>query len=673
MKHSNFEIENLRQSTKNTAHFVSVSLSRSVTTKLMTGIVGIGLPLEEDMRMTLTTAKTQAGALEWFVNQSSGEWEHVLAATFAKLQDKSLITEIGFLPAAAFTGELTALEERSIAEALVDFAREYVAAEVLTQSFFTLRPPFACMAWLSRDSNVRRRRMSYLEQVWEALEAAEKTVSPDGYVEKHLRAMLWPANPISREWLLSALECKFQRFPHDVEEEMRAVARGFVHNQMVETLGGQMQAACASTSRGELCRSSKWHVLATAGLLEDSDRKPPEISPLTRAESTNVKLSNDLFDGTGGDRSVGENDLSKLFGPSAAFVGPKQYFKSSIATSALVHAKGDLSKLKTMFLSLLVPHGHLVFKRGAAPTNVKYALASTEYGVLCWHPSLKVVGGQRLMSFDRGLGEPKWSVLHIDSLADNWCVQEVVPLPPGMSKEIGPDGAPAGIACSILTDKAESLLRCAAMKGLRNMTKEYMTKLMHLLEVPVERFPQSEVDLAIALITFAIPGIDNDLLAAALDHRGSKAIKPRFDTALSKDTIMQAADLLEGEAQSAIDEVAEYAAAVDALKSTFIKPKAKKGPAPKKRKLAAKNLEALHLAQQYVPKQDGCSLSLETVWHARWKGSYPRPLPPYTHGQPFDPDSPESMRKALVLVLRWLWDEHEKATGNVCPWDLDGA
>ena len=136
---------------------------------------------------------------------------------------------------------------------------------------------------------------------------------------------------------------------------------------------------------------------------------------------------------------------------------------------------------------------------------------------------------------------------------------------------------------------------------------------------------------------------------------------------------MQAADLLEGEAHSAIDEVAEYAAAVDALKSTFIKPTAKKGPAPKKRKLAAKNLEALHLAQQYVPKQDGCSLSLETVWHARWKGSYPRPLPPYTHGQPFDPDSPESMRKALVLVLRWLWDEHEKATGNVCPWDLDSA
>jgi hypothetical protein len=74
-------------------------------------------------------------------------------------------------------------------------------------------------------------------------------------------------------------------------------------------------------------------------------------------------------------------------------------------------------------------------------------------------------------------------------------------------------------------------------------------------------------------------------------------------------------------------------------------------------------------AKKYLPPNiKGCSIEKETDWHQRWKGFYPRATPPYSHSAKLSLGERESM----LVVLRWIWNEHVLATGKMCPFDLRG-
>ena len=92
----------------------------------------------------------------------------------------------------------------------------------------------------------------------------------------------------------------------------------------------------------------------------------------------------------------------------------------------------------------------------------------------------------------------------------------------------------------------------------------------------------------------------------------------------------------------------------------------------KRRVMTAKDHVALALAQTHLPQGvPGGSLRLETRWHQRWRASYPsRKQAPLVKTAVDHAEA--SQKKALNIVLRWVWESHvELGLLEVCPWELD--
>ena len=144
----------------------------------------------------------------------------------------------------------------------------------------------------------------------------------------------------------------------------------------------------------------------------------------------------------------------------------------------------------------------------------------------------------------------------------------------------------------------------------------------------------------------------------------------KFETLLTPEIVSGAAEVLgDSGTKEMMEEVLAYTKKVEAAKAAM-PTSSKKGV--KKKVWALKSKDILEEAQKYKPPGEGVVLTQETQWHARWKITYPqRSTPPFSHGAPFDSLCDASCKEALQVVLKWAWDSHEKATGDVCPFIFD--
>ena len=99
-------------------------------------------------------------------------------------------------------------------------------------------------------------------------------------------------------------------------------------------------------------------------------------------------------------------------------------------------------------------------------------------------------------------------------------------------------------------------------------------------------------------------------------------------------------------------------------------PAPERGAARKKNTRGAKDHLLAEVVRKYLPNVPIATLAMETEWHTRWKGVYPRTSPPYSCSAPYAEGNDESIRAALMTVLAWTWAEHTKSMGEVCPYEL---
>ena len=83
-------------------------------------------------------------------------------------------------------------------------------------------------------------------------------------------------------------------------------------------------------------------------------------------------------------------------------------------------------------------------------------------------------------------------------------------------------------------------------------------------------------------------------------------------------------------------------------------------------------------AKRYLPLDvSGVSLHKDTTWHFRWKVTYLKKKdPPFSTSQVWLKKGEvceivESCKNALLHCLTWVWDEHERETGAICPYQFE--
>ena len=327
--------------------------------------------------------------------------------------------------------------------------------------------------------------------------------------------------------------------------------------------------------------------------------------------------------------------------------------------------------LKTCFLALLVEPGVIILNRAVGPESAAYVVDTCEYGVIVWSCTFEVVGIQRVVVWTPPPGKPPWSFRHIFDLKD-WYVQVTTDLPPGLVKAKNAHGEPRGIMVAVAGNTLVPVLKAAALRGFVGLTVPFMKKLAtEVLEIPCPY--NTEFDIAKHLVLRVLPNLEDNDLALILGKRKLKFQELAYATVLEGDAVGVAVDCLGSDFKEAAHEMDTYNAHVKAIKAAAV-PKAKPKAAPKKKKkLAPKDHLALEAARRYMPPVVGCTLSLETEWHCRWKAQYPRATPPFSFsdGCHFDPADEIGQRRALMNALRWLWNSHAELTGEACPYELD--
>ena len=215
------------------------------------------------------------------------------------------------------------------------------------------------------------------------------------------------------------------------------------------------------------------------------------------------------------------------------------------------------------------------------------------------------------------------------------------------------------------------LLRNGALHAFQGMTCAFMTKLLKFLEIEVVPLPTLESDIVMLLEKNCLPEkTEAELLDIASQRH---LMKIKFNTQLTPEVVTQSADILgDSTTKEMTTELMNYVKKIAAQKNLLPKPKGEAKKNAKQKVLAAKDFDSWEAAQKYKPNVPNCVLSMETEWHARWKITYPRDLPPYSCQAAFDPKDPASKRTALYVVLRWCWQEHLAMNPKeTCPWNLD--
>jgi hypothetical protein len=198
--------------------------------------------------------------------------------------------------------------------------------------------------------------------------------------------------------------------------------------------------------------------------------------------------------------------------------------------------------------------------------------------------------------------------------------------------------------------------------------------LIKKLEVPVDKLPTAEIECLKVLLRYVVPDID-DVTEALYSSRRHKKHKGAlvFGSVLADMSVTDIADdVIDHDLKMDLVAAAkDYHKHVEAMELAAV-PKAKPaGPAPKKkRKFAQKDLLVLDAATKLLPEVDGCSITIETLWHLRFKVNYPTWEPPFGTSMCFNDEDPTSKRIAMLFCLTWAWTHHERQEGVVCPYDL---
>ena len=83
--------------------------------------------------------------------------------------------------------------------------------------------------------------------------------------------------------------------------------------------------------------------------------------------------------------------------------------------------------------------------------------------------------------------------------------------------------------------------------------------------------------------------------------------------------------------------------------------------------------QSLEHYSAFLPQVHGCTMSVQTMWHTRWRVSYPNFRPPFTKACNFEATDPKSIHNAVVSCIRWCWKMHVENDGQTCPWELNDA
>jgi len=246
-------------------------LGSSTCRKLGLALARVPGPVEQTMMRDITTRKTRMGCFVWHVGRATREHDQTLEKVFALFENKAFLQEIGFMSAAEARGDASVREDCAIAEAIVCLARNLVAFEIRSASWYCARPPFAFLAYLGTREQ-RTRVLAWMKVLYETVMRFEHFAKTHHWAKELLTACMWPENQFCRECLVGAFEGGYERLPTQLQHDLLDVAKGFGTSVDTEHMHRVINAQQKDNMNDRIGYMGMFHTCTYSGLFQDNDR-----------------------------------------------------------------------------------------------------------------------------------------------------------------------------------------------------------------------------------------------------------------------------------------------------------------------------------------------------------------------------------------------------------------
>ena len=495
--------------------------------------------------------------------------------------------------------------------------------------------------------------------------------------------------------------------PKDLHQEVLEYATGWGTTKVNEDQFNNLRSVEKKAPAGRLGGRAIWHASISSPILPEAD--VPRLTPTAQdridaALLSSRDLAKECFDAR---RKVGEFSLGeqrprdlKDHGPKWATVSPERFLLRPLALRGMLKFQGDIPMLKTQFYSLLVNPGELLIHRKDGKATAFWALGCSEFGVLVWKCTCQNIGEHRIVKpMAPNTDNSGWEHWHLNSYREFYTLplQAMAPTVAWKALQLTKD-TPADLRGIVLVTpkkiKPEPLLKSAARRGFCRLTVHHMSALVEDAEVPFKgRRPDRERDLAELLVRWQFPDVSGRGLEEFLKHRSMKApqahptilceenvqavegILHDDELDVAKQTVVKCAPARkpQGDKHAAGNVAASSSssssgggAAAAQSSSSMV---AAAGPGPRARAIPPGSYTA-DQAREFMPQGGGAWLGIHSG--AAWQVKYPKKATyPKSHTQTWsEDDKGPSHFEALLGCLKWAWDAHSEATGQICPWTL---
>lgn len=340
--------------------------------------------------------------------------------------------------------------------------------------------------------------------------------------------------------------------------------------------------------------------------------------------------------------------------------------------------KGQPESLKTTWLSLWAPEGCLIASKSKDMASAVYVLGSTVHCAAGLGIEAKRVGEFIVVSlaFGRDLGSTAQLVIVTGGNLDEWVCTELEPASPAYSRQrLSSRDASLTIKLLAKSKSSETLLQHAASTGFKSLSVALMRKLYKHLAIPHKgAMPSTEATLVYALVQFVFPEKTEEEVKQLVSMRFLSRSPPVEATITTADVDQVAEDFGPEEEATvrsdlkAVKGPKAMAASGGGVSARF--PGGRKGvPAkPVQKDMVVDGSLTSEAARAYLPKVAGCRMFKDVKLHMRWSVTYPKDAPPRSCSKAFGTCSD---RGAMFFCLRWVWAEHQLATGEEWPYALE--
>lgn len=242
--------------------------------------------------------------------------------------------------------------------------------------------------------------------------------------------------------------------------------------------------------------------------------------------------------------------------------------------------------------------------------------------------------------------------------------------------------------------RPEPLITLSARRGFPGLNVPNVQKLLTMTGQQWEKGqrPKQELEVLKALLSYHLPSLSDEEVQRIIDATGSKSSDPDAlpSQLLQGDNMKIARDVLdEDDADDVEKDIAKIKEVVQAARQAKAKlaPKAKAAHALARHRAAEGAVSASATAASrsrqplpvlapgrlcYSPEEVSrlkplvpkCVVARELRWHHRWRSQYRGKRT----SRVFVEADAESELAAILHCLKFVWAEHEVATGTACPW-----